>query len=837
MDDNNQHPTIYLVDDQPTNLNLMSIFLKNKGFNAITQQNSVKAIEEIKEINPDLILLDVVMPELDGFETCIRLKSCKETKHIPIIFVTSSQEFEDKIRGLKLGAIDFLIKPLQSKELLLKIDIHLKIKQLQDKLLQKNQKLSCEILKRKKAQLALRRSEDRLKIIINNNLNGMIVVNYDGVILYMNPEAEKILRKKQEDMLGEELGIPLELNKVQELEFRSSEGQIITTEIRAVPIIWQEKNAYLISLIDITEKKKMEDNLKVLFEASEQSPALIMITNIEGKIEYVNPKFESVTGYTKEEVIGENPRMFKSGHTTTIEYKQLWETITQGKEWQGEFHNRRKNGEFYWEKALISPIINSVGGITHFVAVKEDITLQKQQKILLEYQAKYDELTNIPNRNYAQEKIQQMIIQAQQTKTQFALMFIDLDHFKEVNDTFGHNYGDELLIKATQRMKSNIRHTDLIARLGGDEFLIAIPFVQQNRDILTISEKILNSLKQLFLLFNEVKVSISASIGVAFFPSDAHNLEQLIKNADIAMFVAKENGRHQVQFFEQKFFKEEQKKSIIVHRNNSLEKEFYEALEKEEFKIVYQPILNLNSNLLTGIEIFLRWQTKDSGLLYPSEFISKMENKGIIFTLEKWLLKSVFEQINKWEINQSIPVHFNLSPNQFRSCRIIRTLKQFINENQFTNNHNNLIIEVKEQMFLSDNLAVFEILETIKSLNIGISLDNFGQGISSLTNLSQFPFQSVKIDTSLTHNLTNSDQTVKMVTSIIKIAQVLNIKVIAQSIENEQQLNILKNLGCEYGQGNFFSKPLFVEDFENYLIQMGKKNQIKCISPFSFQAS
>lgn len=214
----------------------------------------------------------------------------------------------------------------------------------------------------------------------------------------------------------------------------------------------------------------MEQELKILYRASEQSPASIVITNVEGNIQYVNSKFETVSGYKKEEVIGKNPRVLKSGYTHETDYKNLWKTISNGKEWQGEFHNKRKNGELYWERALISPIFNSVGAITHYIAVKEDITEEKQQQLLLKYQAKYDYLTKIPNRNYALEKVHKLLNQAEENKYNTGLMFIDLDHFKEVNDTLGHDFGDELLVEVTMRMKGELRSTDLLARLGGDEF-------------------------------------------------------------------------------------------------------------------------------------------------------------------------------------------------------------------------------------------------------------------------------------------------------------------------------------------------------------------------------
>lgn len=819
---NRESTTIYLIDDQPTNLELLSICLRNQGYKVIIQEDGLIAITEVQKVLPDLILLDVLMPNIDGFEVCTRLKSIDCTKDIPIIFITALDEIEDKVKGLEIGAADYITKPLQLKELLSRINSCLKIEKLRQNLLEHNRLLAQEIKEKEKAQLALQESEQLIQTILDNNFNGTVIVDPEGNIIAINTEAEKIFRRKQEDIIGENLGIPLEFNKVTELDIPHLTQELTIVETRAIPIIWHKKNAYLISLIDVTEKKKMEEDLRILFEASEQSPASIVITNVNGNIEYVNPKFEQISGYSKEEVVGQNPRILKSGHTSQEEYRQLWASISQGKEWQGEFHNRRKNGEFYWEKALISPILNSAGVVTHFVAVKEDITQQKQQEVLLEYQAKYDFLTNIPNRNHALEKIEEFINQAQANHSQFALMFIDLDYFKEVNDNFGHDYGDELLIRATQRMKHNLRCTDFLARLGGDEFLVAIPFVKDKQDVNIIGAKILNSLEQLFKIF-DVNVSISASIGIAFFPSDGDTLDKLINHADIAMFQAKKNGRRQLQFFEpliDEIAKQEiDTKSHFIIKND-LDIDINQAIKNQEFKLVFQPIINLQNNAVNAVEVFLRWENPHSGLMYPDDFIPSIENSGMIFTLEKWLLQSIFSQSKIWQTLAKIPIHINLSIQEFYSLRIINTVKKFLVDNKF--NDQDLVIEVKEQIFSIGDQQILEILAMINRLNIGISLDNFGCGVSSLTNLHKFPFQSLKIDTNLVTNLEYDPQARKLAQSIITVANLLKIKTIAQGIETPKQLKILNSLGCQYGQGYLFSKPLSSSEFNRYLINQKK---------------
>ncbi|BAQ60613.1 diguanylate cyclase/phosphodiesterase with PAS/PAC sensor [Geminocystis sp. NIES-3708] len=803
---------IYIVDDQHINLDLISIFLKHKGFNILTQTDIMKAIPEIQKTCPDLILLDVLMPNLSGFDACCLLKSSPQTKDIPIIFITALDDIENKIKGLELGAVDYIIKPIHLPELLSRINSSLKIRNLTKSLQQQNQLLSDEILARKKAQLELKNSEKKLKTIINNNLNGMVIVDQNGKILFLNSEAEKLFNRKREKMLGEILGIPLEFDKIIELDIPHSSWQLITVEIRAVPIIWNDNNVFLISLTNITEQKKIEEKLNILFQASEQSPASIIITDTDGNIEYVNPKFEAISGYKEEEIIGKNPRILKSGHTTSKDYENLWATLTKGKEWHGEFHNIKKNGELYWEKALISPIFNSAGVITHYMAVKEDITEKKQQETLLQYQAKYDHLTNIPNRNYALEKVNYLLAQAKETQTNLGLMFIDLDHFKEVNDNLGHDFGDELLIQATERMKKALRNTDLLARLGGDEFFIAIPFVEKFSHLETVAEKIIKLLRQNFNIFDH-SVSISASIGVTFFPYDGDNLKQLIRNADLAMYQAKKQGKNQFKFYQSEMNK------IEINKSN-LEKNFHQAIERKEFQLVYQPVVELTTQLINSAEALIRWENKELGLIWPEKFIPILEKNGMIIPLENWILQSVVEDIKTWEEIKDIPISVNLSEYEFEDENIINRLTKFIPENH--RQHNNIQIEVTEQMLL-EKKSITTIFNDILKLNIDLCLDNFGIGFSSLTNLSKFTFSSIKIDSSLIHRIVEDDKIKLLVKSIISVAKVLNIKTIAKNIETKEQLDILINLGCDYGQGYFFSEPLSTINFIQYLLKQQKQ--------------
>lgn len=798
---------IYIIDDDKTNLEILSLFLKKNGFRVIAETEIVKGIQEIFEVVPDLIILDILMPELNGFRACSILKKSPKTRDIPIIFLTALKDTEDKVKGLELGAYDYITKPVQYPELLSRINSCLKISQLTKKLKAQNKRLLAEVKARKEAEIQLKETEEKLKTIINNSLQGMVVVDLEGKIIFINQQAEKLFNRPRHSLLGETLGIPAELNTISELEIPRKKGEVITVEMRAVPIIWNSRGAYLISLIDITERKKMEQELRILYQASEQSPASIVITDVHGNIQYVNAKFEAISGYKREEVIGKNPRILKSGYTSPEEYKKLWQTITSGKEWRGEFHNKRKNGELYWERALISPIFNSAGVITNYVAIKEDITEQKKQEIILKYQAIYDNLTKIPNRNYALQKIGEILEEAREKKSSVGLLFIDLDHFKEVNDTFGHDYGDELLIQATERMKKALRSTDLIARMGGDEFFVAIPMVTNPLQLQIIAEKIISVLSEPFEILKK-KVNISASIGIAIFPQDGEDLKQLIRRADLAMYQAKRNGRHQFQFYHDELDEPDEEQS-------SWEKNFFEAIHNNQLKFLYQPVVDLATEKVVSAEILVRWQHPKVGLIYPEEFIPPLEKNGLIYVFEDYLVSTLINDLRNWPILKTIPVSINLSEYQLKSRDTLKTIQEYIGKNEI--NPGKLQFEIKEESLQKNISTGSIIIRGLDQLGIQLCLDDFGQGTSCISHLQKFPFKFVKIAQNCVGRIETDKEIKTFIQAIIAACKVLNVRTIAKGIEKEKQKEILRKINCDYGQGYLFSHPLTAPDFASYL--------------------
>lgn len=698
---------IFLVDDQQINLQLLNIVLRDQGFELLSATSGEEAIAKIQETMPDLILLDIMMPGIDGFETCNQLKSIPTVKDIPIIFMSALTQAKDIVKGFELGGVDYITKPFEAKEVLVRINNQINIRRL------------------------------------NQELN------------------------KQNEILKQE----------------------------------------------IEQRKKVEEKLNILFQASQQSPASIVITNIEGNITYVNPKFEELSGYHQEEVLGKNPRILKSDETDAKTYQKLWQDILAGKEWHGEFTNLKKNGEKYLEKASISPIFNSEKQITHFVAVKEDITLKKYHEKLLEYRANYDLLTDIPNRHFALERLQYFIDQSVNCQTKIGLMFIDLDRFKEVNDIFGHALGDELLKVVSYRIKNILRNTDMVARLGGDEFLIIIPSVKDSKILENIAQKIIDVLQQPFN-FDKIQLNISGSVGITIYPDDALEVKNLMNNADTAMYQAKQEGKNNFQRFN-KAMKD------AITKKRKLQTELKKAIENQKFQLAYQPIVDLKTKKIVSAESLIRWQNKDlgnpNGFVSPERFIPVAEENGSIIQLGQWILKEACQEAVKWQQAFDFPVTVNISPLQFTNQNFIHEISNILEDTQLKSNC--LHLEITESLLLEKICNIETIFSQLSEMNISLCLDDFGTGYSSLNYLTQYPFKILKIDKSFINKIFDNPQVLVLVEVIINMAKSLNLKIVAEGIETKAQLDLITSLGCDFGQGYLFSKPLYSEDFINFIRQ------------------
>jgi len=563
-------------------------------------------------------------------------------------------------------------------------------------------------------------------------------------------------------------------------------------EIRAV-----ERTAYLAGLA--VERSRDQATLHKLKLAVEQSPHSIVITDLESHIEYANQTFYKVTGYTPEETLGANPRMIKSGKTASDTYERMWEALRQGLAWQGEFINRRKDGTEYTESVRISPVIQPNGRVTHYLAIKEDITLRKEAEHQIHRLAYYDTLTGLPNRQLLTDRFTQALSLAKRQNSQLALMFIDLDHFKNINDTLGHPAGDRLLIETTQRLTSALRAEDTLSRQGGDEFVLLLPNCGPLQAA-QVAEKLMSSHAQPVQLEGQ-EVTVTLSIGIAVYPADGQDFNALSKAADVAMYRAKEEGRDAYRFFTADM-------QVRSTRTLALESHLRRALEKNELQLVYQPQVSLADGRLIGVEALIRWQHATLGLVSPGEFIPLAESNGLILPIGEWVLRTAVRQAKTW-LDQGLGklvMAVNLSAVQFRHAGLAQLVGQVLAEHSLPPDC--LELELTESVAMSDPLGAVVAMDEINAQGVHIAIDDFGTGYSSLSYLKRFKAQKLKIDRSFVQDITSDPDDKAIASAIIGLASSLGLRTIAEGVETPGQLAWLRMQGCDEAQGYLFSQPV-----------------------------
>lgn len=554
--------------------------------------------------------------------------------------------------------------------------------------------------------------------------------------------------------------------------------------------------------------QKQSITLNKLSQAVEQSPSSVVITNLNGEIEYVNPTFTQITGYTKEEAFGQNPRLLKSGKTPEYEYEEMWEHLSEGKHWFGEFVNKRKDGSEYVESVKAVPIYDISGKITHYMAIKEDITEKKYSEQQIYFLANFDSLTHLPNRFQMEEKINTAIKIAERSNDSFAIMFLDLDHFKEINDTLGHSVGDILLIEIAQRFQSVIRETDSVSRFGGDEFIFLTP-QSDAKSVISIAKKIISVIEQP-IVYEDTELNVTASIGIALYPFDGTQSAMLVKNADIAMYRAKQSGRNNYCFFTDAM----QKNSA---HNLQLSNALHRAIERNELYMVYQPQIRLSDNATIGAEALIRWKHPEFGLVPPMEFIPLAEESGLILSIGEWVLRSVAQQMKVW-IDLGIPpltVAINISAVQFRHPNLADLVIDIFDDVGV--DHKLIELELTEATAMHDPQNGVNIMQTLYQRGIRMSIDDFGTGYSSLSYLKKFKVYKLKIDQSFIADITTDLEDKAIVKAVISMAHALGVQTIAEGVETRDQLDCIEELGCDEVQGYYFSKPLEAKAFTEFV--------------------
>jgi len=571
----------------------------------------------------------------------------------------------------------------------------------------------------------------------------------------------------------------------------------------------------------MVERDRIRGQLRLAARLFECSREAIFVTDRNQSIISVNRAFTEIAGYAPEEVLGKNPRVWSSGRHDADFYRNLYAALDGEGYWQGEIWNKRKNGEIYLEWVSISVIKNDRQEIANYLCIATDISGRKKAEERLQFLANYDELTALPNRRTFDQRLDYALAHAKRYSKQLAVVYMDLDRFKIINDTLGHAAGDLLLREAAGRLRQCLRETDSVARFGGDEFVVLITEFAQKQDVVGIAQKFLEALTCPYLL-NGQECHVTASIGISSCPDDSKDAQTLIKNANLAMYRAKERGKNNFQFYSAQM-------NVYSFNRLALESSLRHALERNEFLLHYQPKLDVRSGTIVGTEALVRWQHPDMGMVAPAQFIPVAEETGLIVPLGVWVLRTACAQTREWQ-RQGFPhlrVAVNLSPRQFRQENLALEVAGILHETGL--DAGSLELEITESMVVQDPEQATKILAELKAIGISLSIDNFGTGYSSLAYFGYLPINSVKIDRSIVQDLPDAADTAAITRAIIAIAHSLKLNVVAEGVESEEQLDFLREHKCPEIQGYYFSQPLWPHEFASML--QGRGSPGSRISP------
>ncbi len=683
--------------------------------------------------------------------------------------------------------------------------------------------------------IELRNTRKRLRAVLDGVESGVITITEKGIVESFNQSAEEIFGYAAGEVIGKNVSMLMPepfrsehdgylenylrsgerkvIGKKREVMGRRRDGAVFHMALDVVEARLNDRRVFIGSVRDISARKAEETELRIAAAAFESIEG-IMVTDARGMILRVNRAFADNTGYTAEECIGRNPRMLKSNRHDAAFYQEMWQILLSTGRWEGEIWDRRKNGEVYPKWLNISAVKDAAGTVTHYVGAHQDITARKQAEQRIAELAYYDQLTGLPNRTLLLDRLKQVITTSARSNSYGALLFIDLDNFKTLNDTLGHDQGDLLLKLVAQRLTQCMRAGDTVARIGGDEFVAVLADMgMSDHDAANrteaVGEKVLAALNRNYPL-GTVAYRSTPSIGATLFKGNPTSIDDVLKQADLAMYKAKDAGRNTLRFFDPDM-------ETAVMERAMLERDLRKAVDERQFLLHYQAQV-FGAGRVTGAEVLARWQHPGRGLVSPGDFIALAEETGLILPLGDWVLETACRQLAIWATRPEmahLTIAVNVSAQQFRDPGFVATVLNVLKRTAA--NPNRLKLELTESMLVANVEDIIGKMMALKARGVGFSLDDFGTGYSSLSYLKRLPLDQLKIDQSFVRDILVDPNDAAISRTVVALADSLGLDVIAEGVETSAQRDFLAAGGCHAYQGNFFSRPLPVTGFEEFV--------------------
>ena len=646
--------------------------------------------------------------------------------------------------------------------------------------------------------------------VVDHARDAFLIVDDTGVIVFCNPAATRLFSMAAEDLLGRNFGFSFGPDgEPTPIELLSGVLSPLFVEMVATPLTWEGRAASLVSLTDITARRARETEMMIHTTAMETAANGIFITDRGGLIKWVNKAFEDLTGYARALLIGMSADQLKSGRESDAVFADMNARLSAGQNWKGRIVCRRKNGDVYTAEQTSTPIPDPTGRFSHFVSVQEDISERLRAQDQLIQLSEYDGLTGLPNRHQFMERLKSAIERANRADSAVAVMVMDLDNFKAINNTLGHKAGDTLIRAISARIAKLMRTTDTLARIGGDDFGFIFENVSDMAGASRTMRRILDCLRQPVIVEGQ-HLKVAASLGIAAYPKDDIDPLSLLRQAELAMYQAKAQGGQSFKYFDKDM-------DADIRRRVQLESDLRRAIENGELWLAFQPQLDLRRRRIVGAEALIRWNHPTRGLVSPGEFIPCAEASGLILPIGDWIIEEICRRSVAFAEKglRDVQLGFNVSGVQFRQRDLYSQVTSSLNRTGL--GVEALDLEITETVAMERTKQVTENVEKITAAGISISMDDFGTGYSSLSNLQAFPVKRLKVDASFVRGIGQNRDDEKIVEAVVRLGQSLGLRVVAEGVETTAQKEFLHERGCDEIQGYLLAKPMPPEQFVTFV--------------------